>query len=315
MIKNEILILEGGYNEEHEVSLKSSIFIQKILNKLKISYKIMRVNPTNFEKKIVNYKNMICFNALHGPFGEDGKIQKILKKNRIKFTHSGYKSSKICFDKVTTKKILSKNGILTPEFNVLSIKDLNEKVILKLKEKYNQFVIKPKSSGSSYGTIIIKNEKDVKDFIKKILNYKKSNKKHKEFLVEKFISGKELTVSTLQTSKKIKSLAVTEIKTDNTFFDYQAKYSKGYAKHILPAKLSKKNYSKCLNLAMRAHKLLGCKSVARSDFIYNKKTNRIYFLEINTQPGLTSISLLPEQAKFKNISFEKVILSILKNLN
>ena len=198
---------------------------------------------------------------------------------------------------------------------MLSIKDLNEKVILKLKEKYNQFVIKPKSSGSSYGTIIIKNEKDVKDFIKKILNYKKSNKKHKEFLVEKFISGKELTVSTLQTSKKIKSLAVTEIKTDNTFFDYQAKYSKGYAKHILPAKLSKKNYSKCLNLAIRAHKLLGCKSVARSDFIYNKKTNRIYFLEINTQPGLTSISLLPEQAKFKNISFEKVILSILKNLN
>ena len=226
MVKNEILILEGGYNEEHEVSLKSSIFIQKILKKLKISYKIMRVNPTNFEKKIINNNNIICFNALHGPFGEDGKIQKILKKNRIKFTHSGYKSSKICFDKVTTKKILSKNGILTPEFNVLSIKDLNEKVILKLKEKYNQFVIKPKSSGSSYGTIIIKNEKDVKDFIKKILNYKKSNKKHKEFLVEKFISGKELTVSTLQTSKKIKSLAVTEIKTDNTFFDYQAKYSK-----------------------------------------------------------------------------------------
>ena len=81
----------------------------------------------------------------------------------------------------------------------------------------------------------------------------------------------------MQTSKEIKSLAVTEIKTDNTFFDYQAKYSKGYAKHILPAKLSKKNYSKCLNLAIRAHKLLGCKSVARSDFIYNKKTNRIYF--------------------------------------
>ena len=130
MIKNEILILEGGYNEEHEVSLKSSIFIQKILKKLKISYKILRVNPTNFEKKIVKYKNMICFNALHGPFGEDGKIQKILKKNRIKFTHSGYKSSKICFDKVATKKILSKNGILTPDFNVLSIEDLNEKVIL-----------------------------------------------------------------------------------------------------------------------------------------------------------------------------------------
>ena len=104
--KNNILILEGGYNEEHEVSLNSSSEIQKIFKKNKIKYKVLLVNQKNFEKKILRYKNYICFNALHGPFGEDGQIQKILKKNKIKFTHSNSISSRNCFDKMKAKKIV-----------------------------------------------------------------------------------------------------------------------------------------------------------------------------------------------------------------
>ena len=315
MINKNILILEGGFNEEHEVSLKTSLEIQKILNRLKFKYKVLMVNPKNFEKKISNFKNYICFNALHGPYGEDGQIQNILKKNNIKFTHSNMKSSKICFDKIETKKIIAKNKILTPRYKIFDIKDLNHKNLLKLKKIFKKFVVKPSKSGSSYAIKIIKNNSDLSKFISELKNYKEKITKNNRIILEEFISGKELTVSTINFTKKLQALAVTEIISKNHFFDYQAKYSKGYSTHILPANISLAKYERCLNLATKIHKLLACKSIARTDFILNKKNGKIYFLETNTQPGLTSVSLLPEQAKFKNISFQEVVLGILKNTN
>ena len=315
MKNKKILILEGGYNEEHDVSLKSSLEIQKILKRNKIKFKIFRVKPKNFEKKISKYKNYICFNALHGPFGEDGQIQKILKRNNLNFTHSDPESSKVCFDKVETKKIVKKFKILTPKFLILKKEKLNYENLLKFKRTFKKFVIKPNTSGSSFGIKIIKNNQDLKSFINEIDKFKNLLHFHNDILIEEFISGKELTVSTINFSSNITALAVTEIKSKNNFFDYQAKYSKGYSKHILPAKLSNNNYNKCLKVAEKAHKILGCKSIARSDFIFNSKNNKIYFLETNTQPGLTSVSLLPEQAQYKNISFQDIIFGILKNFN
>ena len=311
----KILILEGGNNEEHEVSLKTSNEIQKILKKKKIYFEKLIVNPNNFENKISKYKNYICLNALHGPFGEDGKVQKILKNNNILFTHSDYRSSKLCFNKVATKELILKNKLLTPRFSVIKKKELNAKNLTIFKKKFNKFVIKPNKSGSSFGVKIIKNKKDFKKFLKEINFFIHQLPLHNDILIEEYISGKELTVSTIKLSKKIEPLAVTEIQSKNKFFDYQAKYSKGYSKHILPAKISKKNYYKCLQLAKKSHYLLGCNSIARTDFILNTKNNKIFFLETNTQPGLTSVSLLPEQAKFRNISFEMIILEILKQLN
>ena len=308
--------MEGGYNEEHEVSIKSSLEIKKILKKNNYKFKTLKVNPKNFEKKISNYKEYICFNALHGPFGEDGEIQRILKKNKIKFTHSGVISSTNCFNKAITKKIISKHKILTPKYKIFKRNDFNLKNLIEIRKNFKKFVIKPTRSGSSYGVQIIKNEKDFKNLINNIDNFKKEISFHNDILIEEYIVGKELTVSTIEFKKnKIEALSVTEIKFKNTFFDYKAKYSKGYAKHILPAKISKINYSKCLNLALKCHKVLGCKSIARTDFIFNPKNKKIYFLEINTQPGLTALSLLPEQAKYRNISFEKIILGLLKNAN
>ena len=260
----------------------------------------------------MNYKGSTCFNALHGPFGEDGQIQKILKKNNIKYTHSSIKSSSICFDKVRAKKIILKNNILSPQYTILKKKDFTKKKLKKIKEKYKKFIIKPNQSGSSFGIIIIKNNKDFKIFLNNIKNFKKKFLYHKNFLIEEFIIGKELTVSTIKFKKEIQPLAVTEIKYKNSFFDYNAKYSKGHADHIIPAKLNKKNYEKCLKIASQSHKLLGCGSIARTDFIYNSKNNKIYYLETNTQPGLTSVSLLPEQAKYKNISFQYLIKEMLK---
>ena len=315
MSNKKILILEGGNNEEHDVSLVTSREIQKILNQNKLKFKILRVNPKNFHKKIINYKNFVCINALHGPFGEDGQIQKILKKNKIPFSHSNIKSSNLCFNKSASKKEIIKNKLMSPKFYLLNINDLNEKKLITIKSKLKKFVIKPNRSGSSFGIKIIKNQKEFDNLISNIEEFKKELNNHKEILIEEYISGKELTVSTIKLDKKIHALAVTEIKSKNNFFDYKAKYSKGYAKHILPAKLNKINYAKCLNFATKAHKLLGCNSLARTDFIFDTKKNKIFFLETNTQPGLTPISLLPEQANYKGLSFSEIIFILIKNLN
>ena len=315
MSNKKILILEGGNNEEHDVSLVTSREIQKILNQNKLKFKILRVNPKNFHKKIINYKNFVCINALHGPFGEDGQIQKILKKNKIPFSHSNIKSSNLCFNKSASKREIIKNKLMSPKFYLLNINDLNEKKLITIKSKLKKFVIKPNRSGSSFGIKIIKNQKEFDILISKLEEFKKKLSNHKEILIEEYISGKELTVSTIKLNKKIHALAVTEIKSKNNFFDYKAKYSKGYAKHILPAKLNKINYAKCLKFATKAHELLGCNSLARTDFIFDTKKNKIFFLETNTQPGLTPISLLPEQANYKGLPFAEIIFILIKNLN
>ena len=315
MSNKKILILEGGNNEEHDVSLVTSREIQKILNQNKLKFKILRVNPKNFHKKIINYKNFFCINALHGPFGEDGQTQKILKKNKIPFSHSNIKSSNLCFNKSASKREIIKNKLMSPKFYLLNINDLNEKKLITIKSKLKKFVIKPNRSGSSFGIKIIKNQKEFDNLISNIEEFKKELNNHKEILIEEYISGKELTVSTIKLDKKIHALAVTEIKSKNNFFDYKAKYSKGYAKHILPAKLNKINYAKCLKFATKAHKLLGCNSLARTDFIFDTKKNKIFFLETNTQPGLTPISLLPEQANYKGLPFSEIIFILIKNLN
>ena len=170
----KVLILQGGYNEEHKVSLNTAKQIGKALKKLKIDFKNFTVNPNTFEKDILKYSNKyICFNALHGPFGEDGAIQKILKKNKFRFTHSNQISSTNCFDKVKSKKIVNKFKINTPIFEIVNCKQISSNFLLSIKKKYSKFVLKPVSSGSSYGLKIIKSKKDLNIFLKELTKYKK----------------------------------------------------------------------------------------------------------------------------------------------
>ena len=312
----EILILEGGFNEEHEVSLTTAKQVKKVFKKNKINYRSLIVNPRTFENIIDKYSNkLICFNALHGTFGEDGKIQKILKKKKFKFTHSGIYASKNCFNKINSKKMLTKYKIPTPIFFEIKPNFLNESNLNKYKKKFDKFIIKPNESGSSFGIRIIKTKNDLDNLIKNLKNYKKKLKYHNSLIIEKYIKGKELTVSVLEIYNKLQSLEVTEILSKNKFFDYIAKYSKGFAKHILPANIPSNIYKRCLRIALRAHKILKCNIISRTDFIYDKKFNKIFYLETNSQPGLTAISLLPEQAKFKNITFEEIILQLIKKIN
>ena len=312
----EILILEGGFNEEHKVSLNTAKQVKKVFKKNKINYRSLIVNPRTFENIIDKYSNkLICFNALHGTFGEDGKIQKILKKKKFKFTHSGIYASKNCFNKINSKKMLTKYKIPTPIFFEIKPNLLNESYLNKYKKKFDKFIIKPNESGSSFGIRIIKTKNDLDNLIKNLKNYKRELKYHNSLIIEKYIDGKELTVSVIEVYNKLQSLEVTEILSKNKFFDYKAKYSKGFAKHILPANISSNIYKRCLRIALRAHKILKCNIISRTDFIYDKKFNKIFYLETNSQPGLTAISLLPEQAKFKNITFEEIILQLIKKIN
>ena len=283
---------------------------------MKINYKSLIVNPQTFEKVIDKYSNkLICFNALHGTFGEDGMIQKILKKKKFKFTHSGIYASKNCFNKINSKNLLTKYKIPTPIFSEITPNFLTKNNLYKYKNKFDKFIIKPNKSGSSFGVRIIKTKNDLENLIKNLKNYKKKLKFHNSLIIEKYIDGKELTVSVLEFYNKPQSLEVTEIRSKNKFFDYKAKYSKGFAKHILPANIPSNIYKRCLRFALKAHKILKCNTISRTDFIYDKKSNKIFYLETNNQPGLTSISLVPEQARFKNISFEEIILQLIKKIN
>ena len=310
----KVLILQGGYNEEHKVSINTAKEVTKVLKKLNIFFKVLTVNPLTFNKDISRYsRNYICFNALHGTFGEDGKIQTLLKKKKFRVTHSNTISSINCFNKIKSKQIINKFRISTPSYEVVNCKDLDINYLKAIKTKFQKFVVKPVCSGSSYGLKIIKSKKDLTKLYKDLKKYKYNFNENEKFIIEKYISGKELTVSILETKSILKPLEVTEIISLNKLYDYQAKYTKGYSKHYIPARITKNNYKKCLNLALKIHKLFKCNTLSRIDFIFNRKENKIYFLEINSQPGMTNLSLLPEQANYQKINFESIVLKLIKN--
>tara|TARA_B110000116_G_C16781835_1_gene558785 strand:- start:78 stop:1022 length:945 start_codon:yes stop_codon:yes gene_type:complete len=308
--KIKVLVLEGGFNEEHEVSLETGNQVKKSLLNLDIPYDTIIVDPKNFEKKILNYSSKyVCFNALHGTFGEDGQIQKILDKLSIRYTHSSQETSFIGFNKKLTKEKIKNTDVLTPKYECLDYNKINKHTLYNFYENFGAFVIKPISSGSSFGIKIFKNKKDIKIYLQNLNQNLELYKDHRELLVEKFITGKELTVAVIDKDLKGMATDVTEIISNNNYFDYKSKYTPGLSKHILPAKIPINIYNKCKKYAEIVHDKIGCIGVSRSDFIFDKK--EIFFLEINTQPGLTPISLVPEQLKYHNISFDELVQHII----
>ena len=310
----KILILQGGFNEEHKVSINTANEVAKALTKLRINFIRLTVNPKTFIKDISRFSNeYICFNSLHGSFGEDGKIQKILRTNGFRFTHSNQTVSINCFNKIKSKNIVKKIKVLSPPYNFVKIKDVDYKYLKKIRTKFKQFVLKPVSSGSSHGLKVIRSKEELSFFLDGIEKFKKNFDQNEDFIIEKYIYGKELTVSVLENESMIKPLGVTEIVSLNQTYDYQAKYIKGFFLHYIPARISKKNYKKLLNLAIKIHKIFKCKTLSRIDFILDNRNNKIYFLEINSQPGMTKMSLLPEQANYQKIKFENIISKLIDN--
>ena len=299
-MKKKILILGGGISKERQISLETA---KQVKNALKKKYKVIQVDVTkNFVKNLKSFGPDIVFNALHGRFGEDGYIQRILEFNKVKYTHSGVLSSALAMDKVASKKLFIKNGIQTPKFLVIK-NNFQNLIRLKyiIKKKLNfPIVIKPINEGSSVDVFIC-NDRNLKKNLTKL-------KRYKEILVEEYIGGREIQAAILGGRK----LGIIELKPKRKFYDYKAKYnSNSKTKHIIPVNLTKQNLNKVLNIALKAHKLLKCRGVTRSDFKFFK--NKFYLLETNTQPGMTKLSLVPEIAAFKGISFIKLLEWILKD--
>ena len=295
-MSKKILILAGGFSKEREISLKSARAVSKVLNENKYKTKIFEPDG-NFISNLKKYKPSVVFNALHGRYGEDGYIQTILEKEKVKYTHSGVISSSLAIDKVLSKKLFIKNNILTPKYIVFNFKDKikKNKLITKINKKLGfPVVIKPINEGSSVGVFIC----NKKNLLKKIF-YLRDNK---EIIIEKYIPGKEIQAAIMGNKK----LGAIELKPKRKFYDYSAKYDKNAkTEHIMPAEISKKNYEKVMSISFKAHKLLKCRGTTRSDFRFYK--NKFYLLELNTQPGMTSLSLVPEIAKYNNINFYKLI--------
>ena len=299
-MKKKILVLCGGISKERLISLETGKQVTKELKKNK--YKVVTCEPDNgLLKKIKSFKPNVIFNALHGQFGEDGYIQTILETQKINYTHSGVLASSIAMDKEISKKIFLKNNILTPKY-IKFIYEKDEKNIIQKIEKKLKFpvIIKPINEGSSVHVYIC-NKKNIKKNLKKLSIYK-------EILIEEFIPGREIQVAIMGNRK----LGAIELKPKREFYDYEAKYNpKANTKHIIPVNLTRKNLNKITDIAHKAHRVLGCRGVTRSDFKFNK--GKFYLLEINTQPGMTKLSLVPEIANYVGISFIKLIEWILKD--
>ena len=290
----------GGISGERKISLLSGNACYEALKKK--NYKVLKFD---FKGNLVEYlrkvKPNIVFNSLHGKYGEDGFVQSILEKEKIKYTHSGVYASSIAIDKEISKKLFIKNKIKTPKFFIYKF-DSSKNLFKNIRKKKIKFpvVIKPISEGSSLGVYICSRL----NIIKKI----KLLKDYKSILIEEYIPGKEIQVAIMGKKK----LGAIELKPKRKFYDYKAKYSKNAkTKHIMPAQIKKKDYQKVLNIAMKAHNILGCKGVTRSDFRFYK--NNFYLLELNTQPGMTKLSLVPEIAAYKGIKFNDLVEWMLKD--
>ena len=274
--------------------------VAKELKKNGYSIKISEPD-IHLAKNINQFKPNVIFNALHGQFGEDGYIQTILEGFKIPYTHSGVIASSLAMDKEISKKIFIKNEINTPKFIRYSFDKKNLDLIKTIENKLKfPVVVKPINEGSSVNVFIC-----TKKNITKIL---KSMKSYKQIIIEEFIAGREIQVAIMGNKK----LGAIELKPKRKFYDYQAKYNaNAKTEHIIPVKLSKNKLHEVMNMALKAHKVIGCKGVTRSDFkFYN---NKFYLLEINTQPGMTRLSLVPEIAKYKGITFIELIEWILKD--
>ena len=287
----KVMLISGGISAEREISLISGKEVAKSLDRL--GYEIIHVDANfNLLEKIEENKPDVIFNALHGTWGEDGQVQKILELSKTAYTHSGVQASQIAMDKHESAKIFIKNNILYPSTILSSLNHLKDNLPFKF-----PFVVKPRSEGSSVGVSIIRKIEDIEE-------YTSRNKDRREILIQEFIDGPEINVAVIGDNKT----GSIEIDPKNEFYDYESKYfDDGETKHIIPARLSKDEIIQVEKIALKVHNLIGCKGISRTEFIYDKHQRKFYILEINTQPGMTPTSLVPEIAKFHGISFDELI--------
>ncbi len=301
-MKSLIVVLLGGISGERKISFLTGKACSNAL--IKKGYKVTELDAKgNFVEKLKKLKPRLVFNALHGKYGEDGFIQSILESLNIPYTHSGVLSSSLAMDKELSRILFKKNKIKTPKYFLLQQGE-EKNLRKKMKSRNIKFpiVIKPVNEGSSLGVYICKNRKQFNR------DYNKLKREYNRIIIEEYIPGKEIQVAVMNS----KALGAIELVPTREFYDYKAKYSsKAKTKHIMPARLSQKKYNEVLFLAKKAHKILRCRGVTRSDFRFFE--NKFYLLETNTQPGMTKLSLVPEIAHYCGIKFEDLIVWLVKD--
>lgn len=292
----KVMVLMGGFSSEREVSLQSGKSVAAALRKK--GYEVVE-HDLKDAKKLINDINQekpdVVFNALHGNWGEDGTIPALLDLLQIPYTHSGMTASCIGMNKYLTKLIAEKANIKTAPARKMTAREF----ISTASVLPRPFVVKPVADGSSVGVFIVEKPEDIFKI--------RYDDPTTELLIEKYIAGQELTVMCYQG----KAHVVTEMKAKVGFYDYNNKYTAGKTQHILPANLPEDAVKTCLSYAETVHNRLGCKTVSRSDFRYNPEDG-VVFLEINTHPGMTDLSLVPEQAKYIGVSYEDLCASLVE---
>ena len=298
MSKKKILVIQGGNSKERDISLKTAKSCIKAIKKN--GHKVIEFDP-KFSSilKIKKINPDIIFNALHGKNGEDGKIQSFFEYFKIPYTHSGVIPSMLAMNKHVSKQLFIQNKIKTPKYFLIDEKSKSNINLLKKTTSNNikfPVVIKPNDEGSSIGVKICNNLR----FLKKEFSILK--KKYKSLIVETYIPGQEIQVALMSG----KAIGAIELRPKRKFYDYKAKYKKSSKTiHLMPADIPKIKYKEVLKISEEANKVLGCKGIVRCDFRFYKGS--FYLLELNTQPGMTDLSLVPEIAKFVKIPFTKLI--------
>lgn len=298
----KVVVLMGGWSAEREVSLTSGRGIAAALTRL--GHDVHTVDMgRDLAARLAEIKPDVVFNALHGTPGEDGTVQGLLDLLGVKYTHSGLTASVIAIDKELTKKLLVPAGIRMPEGRIIDAKSVHDADPLP-----RPYVLKPVNEGSSVGVAIVTDDSNYGQPIAK--DAPGPWQEFDKLLAEPFIPGHELTVAVLDDEP----LAVTELQPTRGFYDYDAKYTDGLTVHQCPAKVPAEVADAAMAMALKAHRVLGCKGVSRSDFRWDdtRGVEGLYLLEVNTQPGMTPLSLVPEQAKFRGIDYDALVGRILK---
>lgn len=296
-------ILMGGPSSEREISLKSGKAVYEALSGTNIDVKAIDIQSDNEEINIDLLRPIgidCAFIALHGRFGEDGQIQRILDKLGIIYTGSGEEASRLAMDKIASHRIFSDNALASPKYEVL-LKGCSVDVEGILRSFDLPVVVKPATHGSSVGLTIVDKKEDLREALRLAFSF------DDRILVEEYIKGREMTVGILED----KALPVVEILPKKRFFDFEAKYKAGMSDYIVPAQISEEEKKKVQEMALRAHKLLGCCGCSRVDVILPRNGSP-FVLEVNTIPGLTATSLLPKAAKTVGIDFKALCLKLIQ---
>ena len=302
MDKLHVAVLMGGWSSEREVSLVTGKGVAEALESR--GHRVTRIDmDRDVAQRLAEVKPDVVFNALHGTPGEDGTVQGMMDLMGLKYTHSGVETSVIAIDKELTKMVLVPHGIRMPEGKIVESDSLHQ-----ADPMARPYVLKPVNEGSSVGVAIVTDQGNYGNPIGR--DVEGPWQKFDRLLAEPFVRGHELTVAVLDDE----ALAVTELKPTQGFYDYDAKYTDGLTQHVCPAEIPNEIRDSALDMALRAHRLLGCRGASRSDFRWDDERGLagLYLLEVNTQPGMTPLSLVPEQARIRGIDYAELVERIVR---